>query len=106
MASTSASASGLSLLLGAPSRDTVAAIFDALFQQRQRTEEAQCAAVQALLPLPPAECQLLAHSAGSLLRRVLYESSEVHSTEAVLALLPAELDSRLKSLLATVRVQQ
>ena len=94
---------GLSLLLRAPSKDAVAAVFAALFAQRHGAEAARAAAVGALLALSADEAPALASAAGALLRRALYESSELPTLEAVRALVPAELDGRLASLVAGVR---
>jgi hypothetical protein len=99
-----ATLAGLTLLLRAPSKDAVAAVFEALFAQRHGTEEARVAAAAALLAVSAEEAPALASAAGGLLRRVLYESSELSSVEAVRALLPAELDGRLQGLIASVRV--
>ena len=94
---------GLSLLLRAPSKDAVAAVFAALFAQRHGAEAARAEAVGALLALSADEAAALASAAGALLRRALYESSELPTLEAVRALVPAELDGRLASLVAGVR---
>ena len=97
------SAAGLSHFLKAPSKDVVAAVFGALFRLRHHTEEERVAAVQGLLALTAEEAPALASAAGNLLRRALYESSELPTVEAVRALLPSTLDSRLQSLVASVR---
>ena len=77
---------GLALLLRAPSKDAVAALFEALFAQRHGLEEARVAAA-AQLALSAEEAPALASAANALLRRVLYDSSELPSVEAVRALL-------------------
>ena len=99
----SADSAGLSHFLKAPSKDVVAAVFGALFRLRHHTEEERVAAVQGLLALTAEEAPALASAAGNLLRRALYESSELPTVEAVRALLPSTLESRLQSLVASVR---
>ena len=104
MASTDASPAALSLLLRAPSKDAVAALFDALFKLRHHSEAERAARALALpLGLGADDAGALAAAANALLRRALYESSELQSLEAVRALLPAGLDGRLTALVAGVR---
>lgn len=94
----------LSLFLKAPTKEAIEKCFQLLFQHRHDPPLVSVTAVRALsLGLSVEEVPLLVTSAGNLLRRVLYESSELSTVEAVKALLPRGLDSRLESLLATVR---
>jgi len=106
MASSSgAPASDLSLLIKAPSKDAVFSFFLACFQHRHALTAAPLAAAAAsLLSLPSDEASRAAAAGSELLRRVLYESSELQSVEAVRALLPRGLDARLESLLGSVRL--
>ncbi len=104
MASTDPSLlAGLSVLLRAPSKDALVSLFDTLFRQRHGTEEERVASVQALLSLSAEDASALTSSAGAVLRRALYESSELLSVDAVRVLLPPALDGRLLSLVSTVR---
>ncbi len=94
----------LSLFLKAPTKESIEKCFQLLFQHRHDPPLVSVAALRGLsLGLSVEEVPLLVTSAGNLLRRVLYESSELSSMDAVKALLPKGLDSRLESLLATVR---
>lgn len=94
----------LSLFLKAPTKEAIEKCFQLLFQHRHDPPLVSVTAVRGLsLGLSVEEVPLLVTSAGNLLRRVLYESSELSTVEAVKALLPRGLDSRLESLLATVR---
>jgi len=94
----------LNHLLAAPSRAAVAAFFDALFAARHSGDPAAgAAAAAAALQLPAPDASALAAAAAALLRRVVYESSDlVNSADAVRALLPGALDARLAALLAQV----
>ena len=61
------------------------------------------AAAASLLSLPADDASRAALAGNSLLRRLLYESSELQTVDAVRALLPRGLDARLEGLLSGVR---
>lgn len=96
--------SDLALLLKAPSKDAVQLFFTACFSHRHDVSPAPLAsAVAALLSFPPEEALRASRAGSELLRRALYESSELQTADAVRALLPRGLDARLEGLLSGVR---
>ena len=96
-------AAALSSLLSAPSRDAVALLFSACYRLRHDVAAAAACTAMGSLPLEPAAAARLAYAMVALVRRALYESSELQSVEAVAAMLPPGLDSRLQALVAGVR---
>ena len=99
-----ATAADLSLFLKAPSKDAISSFFSACFLHRHALTPAPLAAAAAsLLSLPADDASRAALAGNSLLRRLLYESSELQTVDAVRALLPRGLDARLEGLLSGVR---
>jgi hypothetical protein len=102
-AADAAAAAALNLLLAAPSRDAIALVFSAAFRHRHDAGALLGAPAVRALSLPPDDAARLAAAAAGVLRRVLYESSELLSADAVAAALPPALDAGLRKYLATVR---
>ena len=104
MSSEADSLAGLSIFLRVPTRELVEKCFSSLFTHRYESFSVSLEALQRLsLGLSAEDTELLGLSASYLLRRVLYESSELGTVESVKALLPKGLDARLESLLSNVR---
>ena len=115
-----AEAEGLSALLRAKSKDDVARFFNACFRHRHDGLSAAAAASSVRLASAPAVAELFgAAEAGgaaaataarhalccagvALVRRALYDSAEARGADQLASLLPAGLDARLASLVASV----
>ena len=93
---------GLTFLLRAPSRDAAALLLHACFRLRHDTAALLASPALAAFALPSVDGAKLAASAMTVVRRVLYESSEL-SAEMVAAKLPSGLDARLAALVTQVR---
>ena len=102
--SSSSEVTGFSLYLRAPSREVIERCFSVLFTHRHDAPHFSAEALRQLFSLSDEESELLCMSSGHLLRRILYESSELATVESVKALMPKGLDVRLESLLSDVRV--
>jgi hypothetical protein len=94
---------GLSLFLRAPSRDAAALLLHASFRLRHDTAALLASPALSAFALPPTDGAKLALSALTVVRRALYESSEL-SSEMVASKLPAGLDARLATLVTQVRL--
>lgn len=97
--------SGLSLLLRAPSRDAIGLLLNAAFRFRHEPGSLASSPSVSAFSLPPDEASRLSSGALELVRRVLYESSELQTAAAVEAKIPAALDAQLRKFITTVSVR-
>ena len=103
MSSSPSTDDALLLLLRAPSRDAIGLLLNAAFRCRHDPNSLTLSAALTSFTLSPEEGSRLAVGTMELLRRVLYESSELLTAAAIDAKIPQAVDVQLRKFLTTVR---